>query len=210
MGGFGGGGYGPNGYGTGGGIPYQMPSLGYYLTLLTSQYRGSVNLQAWLTACLQVIIDAAVLTGELVPAFDIDLAIGPQLDILGQLVGVGRGVSFQPSNGVSPVLDDRTFRVLIKAKIAQNQWDGTLSSLYTVWASLFPGGKITVVDNQDMTAFVSLSGSFTSILQDLIQNGYVVPRPEGVLYNIGFGGLPMLGFDRDDAFVAGLDAGKFI
>lgn len=210
MGGYGGGGgYGPGGYGQSGGIPYQVPSLGYYLTLLTSQYQNSPNLKAWLTACLQPFIDAGVVIGQITNAFDLDAAIGPQLDILGQLIGVGRTVQFQPSNGVSPILNDITYRLLLRAKIVQNQWDGTASGLYAVWNGLFPGGQIQIQDNQDMTAIIFLSGTFSSIIQDLIVNGYIVPRPEGVLYNYVFGDLPLFGFDRSDAFIAGFDVGNW-
>ena len=118
-------------------------------------------------------------------------------------------MGFQPSNSASPVLDDTTYRIYIKAKIAQNQWDGTRSALYTLWASLFPSGKLTIADNQNMTATIFLSGGFTSIVQDLITNGYIVPRPEGVLYEYVLGDLPAFGFDLNNDYVAGFDAGKW-
>jgi hypothetical protein len=111
---------------------------------------------------------------------------------------------------VSPVLDDATFRIYIRAKIAQNQWDGTMLSLYPIWQTLFPGGQIIIFDNQNMTADVTLTGSFTSIIQDLITNGYIIPRPEGVLYTYLFGTLPFFGFDSDNQFIAGFDVGHWV
>ena len=51
-----------------------------------------------------------------------------QLDALGTLVGQSRQVPFQPSGGVSPILDDNTYRILLQAKIAQNQFDGQIDS----------------------------------------------------------------------------------
>jgi hypothetical protein len=60
-----------------------------------------------------------------------------------------------------------------------------------------------------MTATIFLSGSFTSIIQDLIVNGFIVPRPEGVLYEYTFAELPAFGWDLDNSFVAGFDVGKF-
>jgi hypothetical protein len=128
---------------------------------------------------------------------------------LGAIAGAGRTVGFQPSDSVSPVLDDATYRIYIKAKIAQNQWDGTITSLYAIWKYLFPVGSIIIADNQNMTATIFLSGSFTSIIQDLITNGYIVPRPEGVLYTYDFAELPAFGFDLDNSFVAGFDVGKW-
>jgi len=60
-----------------------------------------------------------------------------------------------------------------------------------------------------MTADISVSGSFSSIVKDLINNGMIIPRPEGVLFNIGIT-LPILGFDRNDAYVSGFDTGHFL
>jgi hypothetical protein len=58
-----------------------------------------------------------------------------------------------------------------------------------------------------MTATVIVSGSFTSIILDLITNGYIVPRPEGVLYNYVISTLPIFGADLNNAYVAGADLG---
>ena len=70
-----------------------------------------------------------------------------------------------------------------------------------------------VVDGQDMTAEVYVSGAFTSIVTDLILQGAILPRPQGVLFTYPEGGplpnLPFLGFDRSDSQVAGLDQGHF-
>jgi hypothetical protein len=142
-------------------------------------------------------------------AFDLDSAVGVQLDALGSIAAAFRTVGFQPSGGVSPVLDDETYRIYIKAKIAANQWDGTITTLYPIWNSLFPAGQLVIADNQNMTATILMTGSFTSILQDLITNGYIVPRPEGVQYSYVFAELPAFGFDLDNAFIAGFDVGKF-
>ena len=185
-----------------------IPTADYYMNLLTSEYQISTKLKAWLNAVLQPFIQAGVIFGCMpIKYFDLDKAVGPQLDILGQIVGVNRTVNFQPSGGINPTLDDYTYRILLKAKIAQNQWDGQLDSLYTIWGQLFPGGVINVQDNQNMTASITLAGSFSSIIQDLITNGYIIPRPEAVEYNLFFATLPIFGFDQDNAYVAGFDLG---
>lgn len=205
----GGTGFGAQPYGTGGGLPYVIPSLGYYLSLLTSQYQNALNLIAFLTACLQPFIDAGMLIAGMVNAFDLHAAIGSQLDMLGQIIGVGRAVTFQPTGGVSPILDDSTYRILLMAKIAQNQWNGSIDSLYSLWPTLFPGGQIAVIDNQNMSATIILSGAFTSILQDLISNGLIIPRPQGVQYNYEFPTLPVFGFGASNAYIAGFGTGHW-
>lgn len=179
---------------------------------MTSEYSPgpSPQFNQWLAAVLSIANDISSCLASITQAFDLDFAIGVQLDVLGQIVGVSRTVNFQPSNGVSPILDDTTYRILLKATIAQNQWDGTIGSLYPVWDQLFPGGKISIVDNQNMTATILVTGAFTSIIQDLIINGLIVPRPQSVAYTFVFGTLPFFGCDSNNAFVAGIDVGHII
>jgi hypothetical protein len=205
--------YGTQGYGMGGygNEPIENLPLGYYLNILTSEYKPPVSpkTNAFLQAMLQKFDDVSQVLVKMDTALDLDAAVGAQLDLLGAIVGARRMVTFQPSGGVSPVLDDNTYRLYIKAKIAQNQWDGTIPSLYPIWQTLFPSGHIIIIDNQNMTADLTLTGAFTSIVQDLIVNGYIVPRPEGVLYTYIFGVLPFFGFDSSPGFIAGFDTGHW-
>lgn len=186
-----------------------QPPDAYYLSLITSLYRTRPNFMGWLESVLSIICDINACVRSIDANFDIDLAVGIQLDLLGTIIGVGRTVPFQPTGGVSPVLDDATYRVLLRARIAQNQWDGQLSSLYAIWTGLFPGGTIAVQDNQNMTATIFLSGITSSIIQDLIVNGMIVPRPEGVLYNYVVSQLPAFGFDGDHVYIAGFGEGHW-
>lgn len=204
--------YGTQGYGTGGygNQSIETLPLGYYTALLTSQYALSPKLNALLRVLLQKFDDASQVLVTMDTALDLDIAVGAQLDMLGTVVAANRTVGFQPSGGVSPVLDDTTYRLYIKAKIAQNQWDGTLPSLYPIWQRLFPSGKIIIIDNQNMTADITLTGAFTSIIQDLIVNGYIVPRPEGVQYTFLFGVLPFFGFGSSPGFIAGFGEGHWV
>lgn len=189
--------------------PSVASASNYYLQLVTSEYQISTNMLAWLKANLQPYQDGLACLYAFAVAFDLDTAVGPQLDILGSIIGESRIVSFQPSNGVSPVLDDTTYRLLLYAARFRNHWDGRLVSILGMWRTLFPGGTLMMQDNQDMSVSVYVAGAFTSILKDLILNGYILPTPQGVLYNYTFAGLPMLGFDRNDTIVAGFDQGLF-
>jgi hypothetical protein len=108
---------------------------------------------------------------------------------------------------VTPVLNDTNYLILLKAKIAQNNWDGTILSLWNIWVQIFPGGRIIIQDNQNMTANIILTGSFSAIVLDMINAGLIVPQPEGVLYNYVYTTLPIFGADRNDQYVAGADIG---
>lgn len=189
--------------------PIELLPIGYYNNLLTSEYNSASKFHRWLLFILSICDDISNCLASVPIAFDLDFAIGTQLDILGQIIGVSRTVPFQPSDGVSPVLDDNTYRILLKATVANNHWDGTIGSLYPIWNNLFPGGQITIIDNQNMTANIIMTGGFSSIIQDLIVNEMIVPRPETVQYNYEFGTPPYFGFDLNNAFIAGWDIGKW-
>jgi len=189
----------------------------YYLSLLPSQYRGEPAMTAWLTANLQLYQDVLACAISFPQAFSITDAVGPQLDVLGSIIGQPRQVGFQPTpvgsppETVSPVLDDPTYRLLLQATILQNHWDGTIPGVLAIWKALFPGGTMIFTDNQDMTVSIYVAGAFTSqLVIDLVIHGLMLPRPEGVNFIFTFAELPMLGFDSDSAFIAGLDLGKFV
>lgn len=189
--------------------PLQLLPIGYYTNILTPQYRNSPKFNKWLQAVLNIANDISNCLTNMNSAFDLDFAIGVQLDTLGLIVGAPRTVPFQPSSGVSPVLDDTTYRLLIKATIFNNSWDGTIGSLYPIWESLFPGGRITIIDNQNMTADVVVTGNFNSIISDLISNGFIVPRPQAVAYTYLFGDLPLFGFGPNTQYIAGFGLGHW-
>ena len=209
--------YGVSGYGSGmyGAEPIESLPIGYYLGLLTSQWSppNSPKTNAFLQFLLQKFDDVSQCLISMDLAFDLDFAVGAQIDALGKIVGAGRIVGFQPTGSVSPILDDATYRIYIKYKIVANQWDGTIPGLYNAWREIFtpasPPLSILIADQQNMTADVIVTGASSTILIDLVNNGYIVPRPEGVLYNYGFGSLPVFGFDRNDAYQAGFDLGKW-
>lgn len=184
--------------------------ISYYVGLLTHQYANSPKFIEWLTACLGPFDDASTCIDGMVTDFDLDTAIGTQQDILGVLLGaVPRKVPFQPSGGVSPVLDDDTYRLVLRAKIFLNQWDGKIESAERVFGTLFPGAHLSITDNQNMTMTITSPEGLTSIEKDLMAHGYLVPRPQGVGVITNFSDVPYLGFDLDNSVEAGFDRGYF-
>ena len=117
--------------------------------------------------------------------FDIDTAMGPQLDIIGQWVGLSRvlpvpisGVYFEwdgadavgwdkglwqgpfdPDTG--PVLmSDDNYRRLLRVKILVNHWDGSMEQLSLIWnAFLPPDSPGIIIDGQDMTLSFGFEGA---------------------------------------------------
>ena len=159
-----------------------------YLKLVTSKHWDKPKFLAWLTANLDVIDDADTAIMAIDADFDIDSAVGNQLDVIGLLVGRSRTLDFQPSVA-SPTLDDATYRFVLKAKVAQNQWDGTILGLYKIWEAVFPLTSIKVTDNQDMSCDILFVGqNFTDLQRELLSHGYVIPKAQSVAFSYAFGG----------------------
>lgn len=154
-----------------------------YLDNITSQHRDKPKFIAWLSSSLNIIDHAYIMTKNMDNDFDLDNAIGKQLDILGQIIGRKRTLTFQPLNGHNPVLDDETYKLVLKAKVAMNMWDGKIESAYEIWNNIFDDIGLQLQDNQDMSLTAYITGYVNQIRQDLIQHGYIVPKPEGVRIN---------------------------
>jgi hypothetical protein len=187
-----------------------MNPISYYQSLITSEYQNSPKFLAFQKALLQPFIDVGVFLTTLYQSLDINNAEGIQLDIIGEIVGQARQVNFQFTDGSNPILNDMDYQVLLKAKIAQNMWKGKIGTLQPLWNNLFPGEAIMVIDNQDMTMNVFVGGDLSLTIRDLVRNGYIVPRPEGVLINYYFfGDVPVFGFDLDNEFIKGFNKGHW-
>ncbi|CAI3683071.1 DUF2612 domain-containing protein [Clostridium neonatale] len=154
-----------------------------YLDNITSQHRDKPKFIAWLSSSLNIIDHAYIMTKNMDNDFDLDNAIGKQLDILGQIIGRKRTLTFQPLNGYNPVLDDETYKLVLKAKVTMNMWDGKIESAYEIWNNIFDDIGLQLQDNQDMSLTAYITGYVNQIRQDLIQHGYIVPKPEGVRIN---------------------------
>ena len=187
-----------------------------YRRLLTSEYKTRPKLTSWLLWLISEGLVYNSVLQEILDAFNLDTAVGAQLDTLGKIAGVGRLLNFYPSGGESPVMDDDTYRLVIKARLLQNVWKGNLAELYDAWSVLFPGISLQIQDLQSqsegdaMTYNVVISGEFTSLMRELIVNGYIVPKPEGVRINnlliTDTTGKPLFAYDYDDADYSGYTA----
>jgi len=192
-----------------------MPPVAYYLSLFTSEYQSSPNFLAFAAALLQPLIDIGNCAASMNDAFALSTPpVGNQLNVLGQILGISRTLPFTPTGGYSPILDDVDYLVLLQAKVLFNQFNGfyqgEYSTLWQDWQTIFPGGRIYITDNQNMSATIYVIGSFTPLQKQMIQNGLIVPRPQGVQFTYEFGTLPLFGFDNlNPSFVAGWDTGHW-
>jgi hypothetical protein len=132
-------------------------------------------------------------------AFDLDVAVGVQLDIIGLWVGVGRkiavpvtGPSFSwnvsgagwgqanwgNSSGSSTIyiLSDEDYRFLLRGRIAANHWNGTYGTLANVYAQCFAdlaGVSAWVTDGLNMSVTVTVTGTLSNVQQALLTGNYI-------------------------------------
>lgn len=154
-----------------------------YLKNITSQHRDKTNYMKWVKFLLETLDDCYNCIKSIDINFDIDNAIGVQLDQLGDIIGRKRILTFQPIDDYYPIMDDETYRLVLKTKIAMNNWDGLTESIYQIWKNIFDDLRLKIKDGQDMSFECMIYGFVNPIRQDLIQNGYIIPKPEGVRIN---------------------------
>lgn len=212
-----------------------------YTNLITSEHQTAPKFVAMVSAICQAWADGIATALSIPLLLDVDTAVGQQLDMLGQWVGVSRNLSvtltgvyfafdttgvgfdqgvwyesFNPTNGVV-ILPDDHYRALIKARIINNHWNGSVSEVYAlINAALAPIGiQVFIKDFADLTIGYGIltTGTIPSALViEMFTTGMLDIRPAGVhvsyyIYQNTAG--PMFGFDVTNSFFAGFDQGSW-
>jgi len=191
-----------------------MADISTYLAVLTSEHNQKPNFVAMVSLFCQASVDQQNLLETFSTLFDVDFAVGDQLDKIGERVGVSRHLN-RMVLGVD-TLDDPTYRVLIKLFIAENTWDGTVPGIYNIWNAILAStyGPILVDDFQDMTmAIVLMVPPVGLLILAILTNGYFLMRPAGVgiigFFTPSVPGDPVFGFDAENASISGFDVGAW-
>lgn len=172
-------------------------------------------------------------------SFDVDTAVGVQLDAVGLWVGIRRvqpidsvvlffswniyGRGWNQSNWRGPydaltsltTLDDDTYRVLLKARIGGNYWGGSQQGLNSIAQSalLSLGVTVTVVDNFDMTTSLLITGSPSNVLLGLIIRGQTPPKSAGVSLRdyklMSVSGTPVVVIPKPTDAILGISFGHY-
>ena len=219
-----------------------------YTDLITNYHRDKPLFTQHVDLSTRPLTDAASTMSSLVTAFDIDKAVGVQLDILGEWIGRKRAVAlpiagvyfsfdtdglgweqgvwqgpYDPDSGFTALSDD-TYRIILKAKIAINQWDGTNGALKGILDTALAGSglRMQIVDGQDMTIsiWVFPEKDISLVSRELIaaiRQGYLTVKAAGVY--AGTVSIPSIytptegskffGFDMDNDFISGFDNGSW-
>jgi hypothetical protein len=178
-----------------------------YLGYITREHAGAAKftrLVGFSTATYRALADAL---NAFQAEFDIDSAVGAQLDAIGLWLGLPRDLivkvtdsyftfddtaaptetgwdygvwlgRFGDPTGIEAMPDD-VYRRALKAKAVSNRWDGTLAGIHAIW-SAYAGSRIVITDNQDMTMAITVQGRLSGLEKALLKQGYITIRPAGV------------------------------
>lgn len=178
-----------------------------YLDLITSEHWDKPKYVAYVRSFLDLASPIEDCLDDFVELFNIENAEGDQLDKLGQLFNISRYLPFN-SIYVSSPLDDDTYRLVIKAKILKDHWDGTRKGMEEIMEAVFPGLIYDIVDNQNMTITITIvDPRITNEQEVLINQGYILPKPSGVGVTYSISRSALFGWDRNDSIVAGWGTG---
>lgn len=182
-----------------------MADIERYLSLVTSEHSTKPKFMAMLTSALT----KADIDIDFDTVFDLDSAVGAQLDICGAVLGLSRRLTFQPSDGSSAILNDGDYRALLRAKVVLNQWNGEFETLTDALNEWNPSVDFIVKDNQNMSLDIIVIGT-NQLQKELIANGYVVPKPAGVSINYLISEDTIFAYEYDTETLAGYGTGKWI
>lgn len=181
-----------------------------YSGLIPASQREATRYSQMLEAITSAFTKQQRVSSSLVSSFDLDKAIGVQLDVIGKWIGGTRRI-FAPiedyffsfdreslgfdygywknrydSEYGYVDLDDDNFRTVLRAKIGANNWNGTSQTLPAILQSIYPKKDILIsfTDNQDMTMTVTVKGkSISTITKEIIRQGYLAIKPAGITVN---------------------------
>jgi len=181
--------------------------LSQYTSLITSEHQSAPNFMAMVSLLAQWAVDRQNMLASIPGLYDIDDAVGSQLDAVGLWVGASRNLSvpltnvyfsldiaglgldqgviqgpFDPTTGLVS-LPDAQYRILLYATIAANNWDGTIPGAYTAWNTIFEplGYSILIQDYQNRTMGIALIGPTPdAVTLALFKGGYLNLIPAGV------------------------------
>lgn len=180
-----------------------------YTDLVTSEFEKSTKFMSYLETFLDMISPSVNNLKSFNELFVLDNLIGDRLDVVGSLIGIGRELPIDDSN-IPSILSDQTYRLVLKAKILKNHWDGTYEGLMNIINYLFPDVPISIVDNQDMSYnVIIISSDIDDEIYSLISNGYIFPKPAGVRVNYLVYENIAFGWDSDTELIKGWDLGTW-
>lgn len=149
----------------------------YYADLLILQYKTQPKARATIDAIVEQAVADGVLY-KVIDGFNIDTAVGKQLDILGKYIGLNRTVKVNIGSTNTNILTDEQYRLLLKLKLISNTNFSSTSQIRSALYQLFPD-DIRLFDLRNMTYEYQLSSAFNDLV-GVITAEELLPLPMGI------------------------------
>jgi hypothetical protein len=190
-----------------------------------AQYRDKPKALAWyaIARTLGGSIEAAAQAVR--KSYDIDTAVGEQLNIIGRIVVAPRSfvVSMLMNPGLFDLTDgdefgdddamfsaltidqdgqlsDELYRLVIKSKIVKNNGEATIENILDGMSFLLPKTQVLrVTDGEDMSFSIEFYGEITNFEPFALLNSGLVSKAQAVKFNGFLEGFEMVEFGDMDA-----------
>lgn len=153
----------------------------YYADLLILQYKTQPKARATISALTDKVIANGLIL-DVINGFNLETAVGKQLDILGKYIGLSRNVKEKVSSPATVILTDDQYRLLLKLKLVCNTSYSATSQIRNALFQIFPN-DIRVFDNRTMEMEYQLSEMFNG-LENVIIAEELLPFPMGLGFNV--------------------------
>lgn len=194
-----------------------------------AQYRNKPSALAWYNITRSLAAELGSPTNAVRVMYNIDTAVGAQLDIIGRIVVVDRAftgqIALDPGLFASAAnnpdefgdteavfaalfvdqdnqMSDDLYRLVIKAKILKNNSSATIEEILFGCNFLIPNADfLRVTDNENMSFSIEFYGAITPLQRYALLNAELVPKPQGVRFGGFLEGLDYVQFgDTDSEF----------
>jgi hypothetical protein len=185
-----------------------MQKIEQYQNLFTNLYKGKPRLDSFIDSVISPLVSMQNIALNIDDYFDVDTAVGLQLDAIAEWVGVGRLVDIKiddlyfswdktvptgwgngvwkgigdPDASVAELSDD-DLRALIKGRIVSNNSGCSLYDVHNIITTAYPvlSDSLQVIDNQNMTFSIDYDSESISRISDaIIKGGLLDFKPAGI------------------------------
>jgi hypothetical protein len=205
-----------------------------YISRIASQHKDKPKFKAFVDLYASACVDIQNVLLSLIKEFDLDYAVGRQLDIVGEWIGQSRKIPLiaeqiyftwddTPQKGWDNgrwkgigdpdneqiILDDGTYRRLLRAKVLSNIWKGNADGIYEIFDAFVnvefskhlvsendihlvsendihlvssPSHEILLIDNGDMSMKIIVvdDGLIADLDIRIIISNLIIVQPAGV------------------------------
>ena len=171
-------------------------SVVHFTNLVTSEHADKPNYMAMVAAAAQPDADLIALYASVASLYNLNSAVGAQLDVIGQIVGVTRNIStiltgvyfsldilglgLDQSNWQGPTdptsgtvtLTDANFLLLIKARILANYWNGSIPAAYVLANEVYTayGYQLFIQDYGNLSMAMGLVCDILDALVNVVES----------------------------------------